>query len=207
MARVKPTSGFIYIWRDRKYNRYYVGSHWGTEDDGYICSSNWMKVSYSRRPADFKRRVIARGIDNRPDLLKEEARWLSMIKPAEVKSKYYNLRLDTQHLWHADPLKNKTIGQKISAAKTGKPITFKDPAERARKISESKKAAFVIKPYPKKEKPPKIPKPKRIKPVVLCKVCSEPTPNPRSNFCSKEHRYQAMNATRASLVGTKWCQV
>lgn len=26
--------GFVYIWRDRKYNRYYIGCHWGREDDG-----------------------------------------------------------------------------------------------------------------------------------------------------------------------------
>ena len=52
--------GFVYIWRDRKHKRYYVGSHWGTETDQYICSSSWMKNAYKRRPQDFKRRVVAR---------------------------------------------------------------------------------------------------------------------------------------------------
>ena len=35
--------GFIYIWYDRKHQRYYLGRHWGTENDGYICSSNKMR--------------------------------------------------------------------------------------------------------------------------------------------------------------------
>lgn len=247
MARQQATSGFIYIWRDRKHNRYYIGSHWGTPDDGYICSSRWMRKSYSRRPEDFKRRIVAWVNTSRVDLLIEEERWLQMIKPAEIKSRYYNLRRDTQHLWHAHEGEVKlSIGQKISAAKTGKTITFKDPDERGRKISEGKKKAFekklaetgskfsaehreklvesnrgrihtdewkaansermkaqwadgVRKPFGPKD--PSTLKPKK---VVLCKVCSEPTPNPRSNFCSKEHRYQAMNATRASKEGSKW---
>ncbi len=32
---MKQKYGFIYLWRDRKHNRYYLGSHWGSEDDGY----------------------------------------------------------------------------------------------------------------------------------------------------------------------------
>ena len=31
--------GFVYIWFDRKHKRYYIGCHWGHEDDGYVCSS------------------------------------------------------------------------------------------------------------------------------------------------------------------------
>ena len=52
--------GFIYVWYDKKHKRYYVGSHWGHEDDGYICSSSWMRKAYRRRPSDFRRRIIAR---------------------------------------------------------------------------------------------------------------------------------------------------
>lgn len=35
--------GFVYIWFDRKHHRFYIGCHWGHEEDGYICSSNWMR--------------------------------------------------------------------------------------------------------------------------------------------------------------------
>lgn len=246
MTHIAPTSGFIYIWRDRKHNRYYIGSHWGTIDDGYICSSNWMKKPYSRRPEDFKRRIIAWVNTSRADLLVEEERWLSMIKPHEIKIKYYNLITKSTHLWHADPDKNRTIGQKISATKMGKSPKWVDPSERGRRISEGKKKAFearqaelgykfspehqaklsstrkgklhtdewktanskrmkqqwadgIRKPFG-----PKDPSTLKPKPVALCKICEAPTPNRRSNFCSKEHRYQAMNATRKSIPGTKW---
>lgn len=86
-------SGFVYIWRDRKTNRYYVGSHWGPDDDGYVCSSKWMRNAYRRRPADFKRRIVARVSTNRQDLFDEEHRWLSMIKPEELGQRYYNMKI------------------------------------------------------------------------------------------------------------------
>lgn len=82
--------GFVYLWRDRKYNRFYLGCHWGTEDDGYICSSTWMRNSYRRRPQDFKRRILSK-IYDRKELLKEEYNWLQMIKEEELGQKYYNI--------------------------------------------------------------------------------------------------------------------
>ena len=196
--------GFVYIWRDKKRNRYYIGCHWGTETDGYICSSNWMRSAYRTRPQDFKRRILAR-VHDRKEMYSIEAQWLSLIKASEIKERYYNLHNHHQNLWHSDPNYGKTIGQKISAAKKGKPIVFKDPLGRAQRISEGKKAAFAVKPYPKKDKPIIPTKVIREKPVTLCKICEAPTLNRRSNFCSKEHRYQAMNATRKSIPGTKWC--
>ena len=69
--------GFVYIWRDKKRKMYYIGSHWGTEDDGYICSSDRMRKAYRRRPDDFKRRVISRIDTNREELLDEEHRLLA----------------------------------------------------------------------------------------------------------------------------------
>ena len=88
-------TGFIYIWYDRKRKMYYIGSHWGRIDDGYICSSNRMRDAYRRRPQDFKRRIIKIGIE-RTKLLDEEHEWLQKIKESELGKKYYNLR---QHKW------------------------------------------------------------------------------------------------------------
>lgn len=129
--------GFVYIWRDKKNNRYYVGCHWGTIDDGYICSSNWMRDAYRRRPNDFRRKIIVKNL-TRKEMYLEEQRMFSMIKPEELKTRYYNLRLNTTvEPWHANPDKLLTVGQKISKANTGK----KKPCtpQRARKISEGKK--------------------------------------------------------------------
>jgi hypothetical protein len=140
--------GFVYIWYDRKHKRYYVGSHWGTEDDGYICSSNWMFNSYNRRPKDFKRRIIARVYTNRTDLLTEEQRWLTFIKDEELATKnttlakrrnvrYYNFSKSTKNPWHSTEDGVKTIGEKISKAKTGKSVPC--TPEKAVAISEAKK--------------------------------------------------------------------
>jgi len=107
--------GFVYIWFDKRDKRYYVGCHWGTEDDGYICSSNWMRNTYRRRPEDFKRRIIKRVYTNRQELFLEEQRYLNMIKPEEVRIRYFNLHVTVGH-WSSDPNKLLTVGQKISAA-------------------------------------------------------------------------------------------
>lgn len=106
-------SGFVYIWQDRKHKRYYIGSHWGSEDDGYICSSTWMRNSYNRRKHDFKRRIISRINTTRKDLLIEEERWLQMIDPSLSKIRYYNLRFKTNH-WHADEIRSGSIKDRIS---------------------------------------------------------------------------------------------
>jgi hypothetical protein len=111
--------GFVYIWFDRKHKRYYVGCHWGTIDDGYICSSNWMRDAYKRRPEDFKRKILKTNL-TRKQMYIEEQRYFDMIRPEEIKVRYYNLHLSSKKLWHQYPESVKTIGQKISHSKKGK---------------------------------------------------------------------------------------
>ena len=113
--------GFVYIWYDKKYKRFYIGSHWGTENDGYICSSKWMKDSYKRRPNDFKRKILITNILNKKDLLEEEHNWLSQIKEQELGKKYYNLQNHRFNHWSTDENKKLTVGEKISIANKGDP--------------------------------------------------------------------------------------
>lgn len=115
----KDKYGFVYIWRDRKHKRYYIGAHWGRKDDGYICSSTWMLQAYKRRPEDFKRRILKNFYTNKIDMFNEEQRYLQMIKSEEIKIRYYNLFTHGTKPWFAYPEKVKSIGQKISAKKTG----------------------------------------------------------------------------------------
>lgn len=142
--------GFVYVWYDRAKSMYYVGSHWGDDGDAYVCSSSWMKRSFSRRPEDFKRRIVARVSTSKSDLRREEDRWLRMIKPHEMKPhnstpRYYNLRNSAWDLWHDDLEYRLTVGQKISAAKKGKTITFSDPTARAKQISDAKQKKRLTK--------------------------------------------------------------
>jgi hypothetical protein len=106
--------GFVYIWRDRKHNRYYIGSHWGTEDDGYICSSNWMRDAYRKRPSDFKRKIISRIYTKRIDLLEKEQQWINLIKEYEFRNKYYNINSKVFYSWCEDETATKSIKEKIS---------------------------------------------------------------------------------------------
>jgi len=140
-------SGFIYVWYDRHNKMFYIGSHWGAEDDGYICSSSWMNRAYKQRPHHFKRRIVARGFDSRETMIEEETRWLGMIKPNEIKPandnpRYYNLNTKAWVYWHVDPKQRLTIGEKISAAKKGKSTGPCSP-EKAKAISEAKKQKFA----------------------------------------------------------------
>jgi hypothetical protein len=106
--------GFVYIWVDRKRKMYYIGSHWGTEDDGYVCSSNRMRKAYRRRPKDFKRRIIARVYSSKLDLLKKEYEYLSLIESKELGKKYYNLTNHMNGHWMTDEEYAKTISERIS---------------------------------------------------------------------------------------------
>lgn len=121
--------GFVYIWYDRKRKMYYIGSHWGTEDDGYICSSNRMRDAYRRRPNDFKRRIIEK-TNTRENLLNIEQKWLLLAE--DNKERYYNLCFTTKKPWWNDKQSRLTVGQKISAS----PL-------RAERISKANKGKII----------------------------------------------------------------
>ena len=128
--------GFIYIWFDCKHKMYYIGSHWGNIDDGYICSSNRMRNAHKRRSQDFKRRIIKKYIQ-REHLLEEEHSWLSLIDDNELGKKYYNLRKHKWGHWSTDENRKLTVGQKISASPNRAANISK--ANKGRKHSEEMK--------------------------------------------------------------------
>jgi hypothetical protein len=101
-----------------------------------------MKQSYGHRPQDFKRKILKTGIQSRKELYEEEQRYLNMIKPEEVKVRYYNLNITNNEVWHKYDEHVKTVGQKVSAAKKGKSTGPCSP-ETAKKISEAKKKKFA----------------------------------------------------------------
>jgi len=117
---------------------YYVGCHWGTEHDGYICSSSRMLKAYNVRPQDFKRRIVKKGIQ-RENLLSEKYYWLSMIKDEELNDRYYNTQ--NHHFSHwTNSENNPEIRAKCGEKNKGRKhnLTSEQRAERGRKISEAK---------------------------------------------------------------------
>ena len=95
-------TGFVYIWYDRKRKWFYIGSHMGTLNDGYIGSNIRLQRSYNKRPEDFKRRILKYHFnDNHKELLSMEQSFLDKIKYEELNIKqniientikYYNVK-------------------------------------------------------------------------------------------------------------------
>ena len=113
--------GFVYIWFDVGRSRFYIGSHWGREDDGYICSSSAMYEARKRRPQDFKRRIVARVYTNHRDLLMEEQRWLYMIPDEQFGKKYYNINaMSGDRCWWMNKETKEQVIEKISQSRKGK---------------------------------------------------------------------------------------
>lgn len=221
--------GFVYLWYDKKHKRFYIGSHWGTEDDGYICSSKWMKQAYRIRPLDFKRRILNRIYSTRKELLETEAKFISRIKPEEIKKKYYNLCTGSTMHWSATP-NAKSIAKKSGDARKGKPLG-PCSAEKAKKISEAKKGVLFSEQHKealkisrakqefseesRKKRSESLKKAYaegrmsarkgRPKKEHKCAECGAKTPSRRALYCP-EHRYVATNKTRSSIVDSKWAK-
>lgn len=104
---VSSKYGFIYKWTDRKNNRYYIGSHWGKFNDGYICSSQNMRVQYNKRRETFTRRILAVVTTNRIDLLSKEQEYLDKIPRKDFGNKAYNVSTKVHKLWWAKNCKLK----------------------------------------------------------------------------------------------------
>ena len=131
--------GFIYIWFDKLRKMFYLGCHFGTIDDGYICSSNRMRDAYRRRPHNFKRKIIQKNID-KSNLLETEYRWLQLIKEEELGIKYYNL--SKKHFGHwtnyDDEYKKLSIKEKISK-KTKEAMNSPEVRDKMESIWENNK--------------------------------------------------------------------
>ena len=131
--------GFVYIWYDRKHKRFYIGAHWGTESDGYICSSPWMKRAYKLRPNDFKRRILSRVYTNKKDMFAEEAKWQTLIKDEELKIKYYNIRRHGDNHWSSDETKTAGVKQKLKDADATRGLRVYAANMRGKTLSEETK--------------------------------------------------------------------
>lgn len=103
----------------------YIGSHCGTENDGYISSSNYFNPIYEKNPEDFERTIIYYG-DSRLDVIEREQELLCEIDAANSKL-YYNLHNYSGKGWshHDNPDLAKIYYKRISEARKGKPSPHK----------------------------------------------------------------------------------
>lgn len=194
--------GFVYIWHDSKRKMFYIGSHWGTEDDGYVCSSNKMRNAHNRRPEKFKRKILERIYTNRKDLLETEEKWLQRVKN---KNKYYNIHFTTHH-WSKFESSTKSCIEKMKVS-LRKTIDKMTPEERKEKFGYWKgrhNPYFSI-----RNKDPNIPHPRGMLGKKRSEEAKRKTseklkgilnPNYGKKF-SEEHKQKLRDARKAFLSG------
>jgi hypothetical protein len=121
---------FVYLWRDRLFNRYYLGYHNGN-DPYYRCSSKIVKKELRVRPQDFTRRIIKKGFMKEMSMLE---RRLLQKRKHHFGNRYYNLMIPSDGgfktaIWTDEMKKARSLAYK------GRVIS----EETKRKISESAK--------------------------------------------------------------------
>ena len=118
---------FVYLWRDRVLNKYYLGYSNGKKPN-YICSSKPMMIQYKVRPQDFKRRILATGTVKEMALLEKR---LLKSRREHFGSRYYNLALsfpmDMVRLKHSEETR-----RKMSISRKRSPSSW----NRGKKLSE-----------------------------------------------------------------------
>lgn len=123
---------FVYCWTNKATNKLYVGSHKGSIDDGYICSSKYMLEEYNKRPDDFSRQIIAEG--NLSDIRKLETKILQATN-ASVNEDFYNMHNNNGAYilkFHTEETK-----KKISQSEKGKKVSEESKNKmRFKKIGE-----------------------------------------------------------------------
>ena len=78
---------FLYLWRDSRYNKYYLGIHLYKDGDDYAHSSSIMEsFSYSERPSYMKRRILKWG--SYDEMHKLEQR---LLEKKSKSDRYYNV--------------------------------------------------------------------------------------------------------------------
>lgn len=78
---------FVYRWRELSTNKWYVGYHKGTVDDGYTCSSEIVKPLIETDPSNWERKVLRFG--SKEEMIKLERRILKSLN-ARTNTNSYN---------------------------------------------------------------------------------------------------------------------
>lgn len=147
--------GFIYKWTNTRNGKYYVGSHHGSTDDGYIGSGVWFKRAYKAEPEVFVR-VILEYIPVDDPMLTIEREEHYLLNECEVgnKDKCYNISRKAGGGWSlhgkseeeiqeiyakiSRSLKNKPLAEKTAAIEKAKATIASQPERYAAAIQRSR---------------------------------------------------------------------
>jgi hypothetical protein len=79
--------GFVYCWINSSNSKYYIGSHKGNTNDGYVGSGKIFKRAYKKRPDVFEREILYTG-----EYYREVEDLILKIFDVENDDKSYNLK-------------------------------------------------------------------------------------------------------------------
>ena len=114
------TQGFVYRWYDVSNDKFYIGSHKGTPDDGYLGGGVLFRRAYTKRPESFIREIMYTGVNYR-----EYEQIILDYEDAASSEEFYNL---VNQAWGGSPkgIKKKASTRlKMSKASKGKPKSNK----------------------------------------------------------------------------------
>jgi hypothetical protein len=129
---------FLYCWTNKANGKLYIGTHKGTMDDGYVCSSRIMLEEYLNNPSVFTRSIIATG--SYKDMIGLETSILKSVDAARNIC-FYNMHNGDGKFFNKGHSENTKTKLKIARNKrTDKPRLGKKLSEEGRlKASESAK--------------------------------------------------------------------
>ena len=110
------TEGFVYRWYDASNGKFYIGSHKGTPDDGYLGGGVLFRRAYAKRPESFTRDIMYKGVYYR-----EYEQMILDYEDAANNDVFYNL---VNHAWGGSPkgiAKKESTKKKMSEAAKGVP--------------------------------------------------------------------------------------
>ena len=110
------TEGFVYRWYDVSNDKFYIGSHKGTPDDGYLGGGVLFRRAYAKRPESFIREIMYTGVNYR-----EYEQTILDYEDAASNEQFYNL---VNHAWGGSPkgiAKKASTKKKMSEAAKGVP--------------------------------------------------------------------------------------
>ena len=128
------SEAFVYCWTDVATNKLYVGSHKGSDVDGYICSSKYMMEEFNKRPNDFVRSVIAHG--SYKDVLALETCILQSVD-ASSSEDFYN-KHNNNGVYHALGPKSAECRKKIRDKALGRKRSIDSRVKQSNSVSGNK---------------------------------------------------------------------
>ena len=112
-------TGFVYKWYDTSNGMYYIGSHKGDVNDGYIGSGTRFKRAYNKRPESFVREILYVG-----EYFRELEEFILEEIDAKNNDEYYNLKNASVGGNTREGMKNSPEHlRKVSIANKGKIIS------------------------------------------------------------------------------------